>query len=413
MIHLPGQTTGRRIGAITQNIDVYPTLMQLFDLAPLPQFEGESLVPLMRGSTEALHDLVYSESSAGREKAVRSDDLKLIDGWRPGHREIYEWRVDPGETKNLADTFSADSPELLVTSLKEFRPQVETRIRCTPMEQPYEVEIKWEEEGAHVVELVGIPESSIAEDRMSFAFSGTVPTTGLEIILHSQSFKDNQDTKWTVSHSAHKDLGTAVHLGRTPVSRTPAIPLWQLSEEFLPEAPNFIINEKPSQGTLRVKMNAPRAKRLELEVRYAAPKFSTYLEPNSIKGFVERTPPNPRFFRANSTKTRNAHVVLSVSDTKQQKHYLMRVDGRWPAPNSIRINNKGVDPRELQFMFPGMPEDGRITPYLNTRPESQPPPGTISIWHQSSGSGGEIDAEGMSAELAKQLSSIGYLGDDE
>jgi len=74
-------------------IDVMPTLLELASLPPVPQAQGRSLVPLMRGES-AIERWIFSESTEA--VAVRSSTHKLI-RFRDGHSEFYDLESDPGE----------------------------------------------------------------------------------------------------------------------------------------------------------------------------------------------------------------------------------------------------------------------------------------------------------------------------
>jgi arylsulfatase A-like enzyme len=60
MLHLPGDThSGRRVGALTQNIDLLPTLLDYFqiDLKKCPnQLHGGSWLPLLAGTVETIRE---------------------------------------------------------------------------------------------------------------------------------------------------------------------------------------------------------------------------------------------------------------------------------------------------------------------------------------------------------------------
>ena len=415
MIHMPGQTKGQRISAITQNIDLFPTLMELFDMAPEAQFEGQSLVPLMRGNMLELHDTVFAESSAGREKTVRSPELKLITGHTHEQREVYAWREDPGEQSNLASAFGEDSPADLLLALQAFRPEAEIRIRCTPMSTAYEVRLEWHKRGVKIIRVEGVPESSVSEDGSTFAWSGTVPTTGLEIVLHPRDYRNATESQWTIAHSARSDLPEAVHLGRTPVCQTPAIPIWELSTGARPAQPAYIIENDDESGRIRVELTHAGARRMDCELRYTQPKHSARFSLMTAAGFAERQPPSPHYFRADAFDTDHAVLELSASSPEIARHVLLRIDGRWPDPSRLMVDGQGVVNERLRFLFPGYPHDGRIVPYFRSGPGPATvySPGSIVIWQQTGGQGGEIDASGMSAELARQLNSIGYLGESE
>ena len=413
LIHLPGQLEGRRISAITQNIDVLPTLLELLDLPGGEGLDGKSLVPLMSGLTTQLHDVVYIESSVGSEKAVRSEDLKLTDGWKPEEREVYAWRSDPGELYNLSESIDEEVPEDLLGALEEFRPEVQLRIRCIPMKTPYKLEIQAHMPGVRLKSVEGVARGTISEDRETFTWSGSVGSEGLEIVLHPQVYTNTEEVHWRIRHTGREDLHKAVRLGRTPVSSTPAIPLWYVDQSSVPNEPAYVITEDAEAGTSMISVEHEGARQIECEVRYVEPRHDKIFEVVRAEGFAERFPPSPQHHRADAIHVDRALLELLASHPEAARYYLLRVDGAWPAADRLMINGKGVDTKSLHFMFPALPKDRRIQPYLSARPslDMQVSPGSILIWQESGGGGGEIDAGNLSPELAKQLGSIGYLGD--
>lgn len=415
IVHLPGQTRGARIGAITQNIDVLPTLLELTGQTLDAQLEGKSLVPLMRGTTDELHDLVFVESTVGRENAVRSEELKLIDGWLPNHQELYDWRNDPHELENLATGRLEERPAGLTTALEEFRPETSIGLRFAPMAEPYQIEIRAEMPGTRIDRVEGLPESTIhGEAHETFQWSGTIGPEGLEVSLFPQVFRGNQDVSWTLRHTGRDDLHEAVWFGRTPVSRTPVIPLWATAARYAPEEPAYVISEDLQAGTARVEVEQPGAGTIQCEVRYSLPRFDKTFVALESEGFAERFPPSPHVYRADAEAVGRASLELSLTAPKTPRHYLLRIDGAWAAPEELLINQRGVDTRILHLLIPGLPPDLRIQAYLNVSPPplAELPPGTVAIW-QSSGGGGEIDGGSLSPGLARQLSAIGYLGESD
>ena len=415
IIHMPGQTEGRRIDSITQNIDVLPTLLQLFDHPMDDRVEGRSLVPLMRGSQTSIHDTVFMESTVGRENAIRSEELKLIEGWRPGQVELYDWRNDPGELENLADSMPEGSVPALLEALEEFRPETRVGLRFAPMDEPYDVDIVAYMPGAQIAKIEGLPESTLSEDRQSFRWSGSIGPQGLEVSLQPQTFAPNQEVRWSLRHTGREDLQDAVWLGRTPVSQTPAIPIYDLIPKLAPKQPRYVVDDDMQAGTTRVVVDHPGAQSIECEVRYTLPRNYRNFEVLETEGFQERHPPLAYHHRADAFGVDRASLTLGLTHPRTPRYILLRVDGRWPEPSELLFNKKGVNTKVLRFLFPSLPHDFRLPPYMAVTPPpvSELPPGTICIWQESGGGGGEIDAGGVSSEMARQLSAIGYLGDAE
>ena len=122
IISAPGVAGGKRVTALTEFLDVYPTLCELAGL-PIPSHaEGKSLVPLMRGEDVSLHDAGLTQMSHGRGKnatmgwSIRTPRYRYIE-WRAADfsankpvfgshahaTELYDYESDPLERENLAD----------------------------------------------------------------------------------------------------------------------------------------------------------------------------------------------------------------------------------------------------------------------------------------------------------------------
>lgn len=130
-----GRGKGRRIAAQVENIDVMPTLLDYLGLEIPPRVQGGSLLPLVDGETETLHDELFFEmtyhAAYDPMRAVRTPEFKYIRsfadkpfavapnvdaghakdylrglGWfdEPRSKEqLYDLRRDPYEQTNLAD----------------------------------------------------------------------------------------------------------------------------------------------------------------------------------------------------------------------------------------------------------------------------------------------------------------------
>jgi iduronate 2-sulfatase len=115
----PARKNKPQVGALTEFLDVYPTLCDLAGL-PIPaHVQGKSLVPLMRGETEKLHEAAISQMSPGAKKGVMGWTLRTpryryiewrkakLDGENPVFSgevlstEFYDYEKDPIERENL------------------------------------------------------------------------------------------------------------------------------------------------------------------------------------------------------------------------------------------------------------------------------------------------------------------------
>ncbi|MDE2977323.1 MAG: sulfatase [Acidobacteriota bacterium] len=116
LIHRPGQTEARRVPFPVQQADLLPTLIEIAGGEPGPGLEGDSLAPLLRGSTESpefsarqvrADRLLLSTTDRFRRSAaslVRGRH-KLIELRLPGQapaRQLFDWVDDPEERRDLA-----------------------------------------------------------------------------------------------------------------------------------------------------------------------------------------------------------------------------------------------------------------------------------------------------------------------
>jgi arylsulfatase A-like enzyme len=111
----------RRVDALTETIDLLPTLLELLDVE-MPRdvpAQGRSLAPLMRGKEIAWRNVTFSSSRCDPTRledrgyrldenrtiqTIRSLDWKLIryPGLEDDYFELYDLGSDPGEQRNVA-----------------------------------------------------------------------------------------------------------------------------------------------------------------------------------------------------------------------------------------------------------------------------------------------------------------------
>ncbi|MCU0873030.1 MAG: sulfatase [Pirellulaceae bacterium] len=121
IIAAPGISGGRRVTALTEFLDVYPTLCELAGLPRPKHLEGKSLVPILHGDQAAVHEAAITQMGrrAGKDSrmalAIRTQRYRYIE-WRPAGLdsdkpsfsgkveavELYDYEADPRERQNLA-----------------------------------------------------------------------------------------------------------------------------------------------------------------------------------------------------------------------------------------------------------------------------------------------------------------------
>jgi N-acetylglucosamine-6-sulfatase len=124
--------SGMVLTQLVANIDIAPTLLDAAALEPLPNLEGRSFWPLLRGQpvswrTELLYEYFWEKNFPHTPTlhALRGEQFKYIHAhglWDLD--ELYDLQNDPGETRNLVfseehQSIARQMNERLFTMLKE------------------------------------------------------------------------------------------------------------------------------------------------------------------------------------------------------------------------------------------------------------------------------------------------------
>jgi arylsulfatase A-like enzyme len=187
-----GFSGGKVIDAPVSHLDVYPTLCDLAGVEHPEWLQGSSLLPLVHGEAERLHEAIFAETTfhaayqphravrTERWKYIRrfddyphpvlancddsaSKDLWVAAGW--GERtvpeeQLYDLVLDPGEGNNLAEDPSCAEP------LAELRGRLDAWMRETedplpqgPVEPPpgAAVNEQWQASADDPVRIVAVP----------------------------------------------------------------------------------------------------------------------------------------------------------------------------------------------------------------------------------------------------------------
>lgn len=135
--------SGRRSKALAETVDLYPTLAELAGL-PVPRLpqtlDGRSLVPVLKnpsGSSKEAIFHAYPRNPQGKGplvgRAVRTERYRLVEWKKPGQPadsadlELYDYKADPLETKNLAaeQTKVVARLRALLAAQPEAKPQIQ------------------------------------------------------------------------------------------------------------------------------------------------------------------------------------------------------------------------------------------------------------------------------------------------
>ncbi len=128
LIALPFQLPqGIRVDAPVSNVDIWPTVLDLVGLPPLPGADGRSLVPEILAAARGGSDgggerpiFAHLDRRWGRAKEESDPLVSVTEGSLrlllplddPGDAELYDLAADPGEKQNLADARPADRDRL-------------------------------------------------------------------------------------------------------------------------------------------------------------------------------------------------------------------------------------------------------------------------------------------------------------
>jgi arylsulfatase A-like enzyme len=104
---------GIRVGATVSNADIWPTVLELVGLPPLPGADGRSLLPLILGEEREPERPVFAQLSRGWGSPRSKRSTSLVSVTDRGKRliavlgsdaapELYDRAADPTEQRNLA-----------------------------------------------------------------------------------------------------------------------------------------------------------------------------------------------------------------------------------------------------------------------------------------------------------------------
>lgn len=130
LIKWPGVTrSGSASDEPVINVDLYPTFLEMTNIPVLESksLDGKSLVPLLKDPQSKLesrslfwHFPAYLQKYQGMQQqfrttpvsVIRQGDWKLLEFFEDGHQELYNTRLDIGESKELSGSHPDKVQEL-------------------------------------------------------------------------------------------------------------------------------------------------------------------------------------------------------------------------------------------------------------------------------------------------------------
>lgn len=112
IVKWPGEVEpGMVSDAVITSMDFYPTILEMIGqpLRPDLHIDGKSIVPLLKGGTEEIHDATYfhyphkSNQNGSPSSAIREGDYKLIVFLKDNRTELYNIKEDISETDDLSN----------------------------------------------------------------------------------------------------------------------------------------------------------------------------------------------------------------------------------------------------------------------------------------------------------------------
>lgn len=107
----------QKIDHTVRAIDIVPTLLDLLSISSDENFDGISLLPLMKDMSlpelTAYAEELFENRGPGALQAVRSPKYKLIRNISDNKEEFYDLKNDPKEEKNLIETSDSSLMEII------------------------------------------------------------------------------------------------------------------------------------------------------------------------------------------------------------------------------------------------------------------------------------------------------------
>lgn len=146
IMRLPGVLPeGVRIPGYNLHQDLVPTILELAGIDTDRQFDGQSLLPLIRGERPANYSGFYiTEATWMRKHGWRTPEWKLIVALEPDFHfkpevELYNLILDPGENHNVADQY----PGVVEALRRQMDEWIAKREKETGRTNPMMTNLQW------------------------------------------------------------------------------------------------------------------------------------------------------------------------------------------------------------------------------------------------------------------------------
>ena len=146
IIRYPGKVpAGQRVPGYNQHMNLVPTLMELAEIEPGIDFDGQSLMQLVRGEAASFASSFYiSECTWMRKHGWRTPEWKLIHALEPDVHfkpevELYNLITDPDENDNVAD----QHPDIVALLEAQMQAHIDKRVAAVGKPNPMNHQPGW------------------------------------------------------------------------------------------------------------------------------------------------------------------------------------------------------------------------------------------------------------------------------
>lgn len=116
----PGILKPKEVESLITSVDIMPTILQIVEAECPKDIRGKSMIPLISGEKQEIHQEIYGEAMDHQQIMIRSRKWKFIKSLKDdsyhkkfsvkaGHEELYDLEKDPAEIHNVANQY----PELV------------------------------------------------------------------------------------------------------------------------------------------------------------------------------------------------------------------------------------------------------------------------------------------------------------